>query len=53
MKLAIRHSDGIIINGENIPSELIDYAKNLGKQILYKQTDKESNCHDFYNSLLG
>ena len=53
LKLAIRHSDGIIINGENIPSELIDYAKNLGKQILYKQTDKESNCHDFYNSLLG
>ena len=55
LKLAIRHCDGIILNGENIPQELIDYAGSMGKTILSKQALEENgnNCHDFYNSLLG
>jgi starch synthase len=55
IKLAIKYSDGILINGDNIPQELIDYAESLGKAILPKQTQEENgnNSYDFYNSLLG
>lgn len=55
LKLAIRYSDGVIINGDNIPQELIDYAESLGKTILPKtaEEDNSNKCYDFYNSLLG
>lgn len=54
-KLAIRNCDGVIINGENVPQELIDYAESQGKAIMQKQTPEEfaDNCYKFYNSLLG
>ena len=52
-KLAIRNCDGVIISGENVAPELIEYAKSQGKAILPKLTTEESgnNCYEFYNSL--
>lgn len=55
MRLAIRNCDGIVISGDNVPAELIEYAKELGKPVLPKQTPEEfgESCYNFYNSLLG
>jgi starch synthase len=53
--LAIRNCDGVIINGDNVPAEFIEYAESLGKAILPKQ-DLESTpdaCYSFYSKLLG
>lgn len=52
-KLAIRYSDGVIENGENIPSSLLDYARSLGKQVLTKQTAEEyiGECNNFYETV--
>lgn len=49
-KLAIRYSDGVIEDGENIPATLLDYARSLGKQVLTKQTAEEyiGACNNFY-----
>ncbi len=54
-KLAIRNCDGVIINGDNVPQELIEYTKSQGKAILPKQAPEEfaENCYEFYNSLLA
>lgn len=54
IRLAIEHSDGIVVNGDNIPQEYIEYAESLGKKILPKQEDEAygNACYDFYNSLL-
>ena len=54
MKLAIRNCDGIIVNGDNVPAEFIEYAESLGKAILPKQSAGNTSdaCYDFYNSLL-
>ena len=40
-KLAIRYSDGIIINGDNVSQELVDYAKSLGKPVLPKPAEED------------
>ena len=52
-KLAIRYSDGIIINGDNVSQELIEYAKSLGKPVLPKPTDEEYHqaCNEFYDTV--
>ena len=52
-KLAIRNCDGVIINGDNVSPDLIEYAKSQGKTILTKQAveEAENNCYDFYSSL--
>ena len=52
-KLAIRYSDGIIINGDNVSQELIEYAKSLGKPVLQKPTDEEYHqaCNEFYDTV--
>lgn len=52
-KLAIRYSDGIIINGDNVSQELIEYAKSLGKPILPRLTDEEYHqaCNEFYDTV--
>lgn len=54
IKLAIRYSDGVIENGDNIPSSLLDYARSLGKPVLSKPSDEEyvSACSNFYESLM-
>lgn len=52
-KLAIRYSDGIIINGDNVSQELIEYAKSLGKPVLPKPTGEEYHqaCNEFYDTV--
>lgn len=52
-KIAIRYSDGVVINGDNISEELISYAKSLGKPILEKQSEEEYNnaCNNFYETI--
>ena len=55
IRMAIRNCDGIIINGDNVPSELVDYAREQGKAILPKQEPDAyaAACYSFYNELLG
>lgn len=50
-KLAIKYSDGIILNSPDIPESLISYAKSLGKQILPNQNaeDYATACNEFYD----
>ena len=52
-KLAIRYSDGIIVNGDNVPQELVDYAKSIGKPVLPKPEDEEYHkaCNEFYDTV--
>ena len=52
-KLAIKYSDGVIENGENIPASLIEYAQSLGKKVLTKQSTEEYNsaCVDFFKNI--
>lgn len=52
-KLAIRYSDGIIENGDDIPSSLLEYARSLGKPILSKQApeDYKLACNEFYETV--
>jgi starch synthase len=52
-KLAIRYSDGIIVNGDNVPAELVEYAKSLGKPVLPKPADEEyaNACNGFYDTV--
>ena len=52
-KLAIKYADGIIQASGNIPAELIEYAKSLGKPFLPYEGE-EINAKavvDFYESL--
>ena len=54
-KLAIRHSDGVIVNGDNIPQEIIDYAQSLGKPVQPRCSEEEyaTACNDFYDKVMG
>ena len=54
-KLAIRYSDGIIVNGDNVSQELVDYAKSLGKPVLPKPADEDyyNACNEFYDTVFG
>ena len=54
-KLAIRHCDGVIVNGDNIPQEIIDYAESLGKPIQPRCSEEEyaAACNDFYDKIMG
>ena len=53
-KLAIRHCDGIIVNGDNIPQELLDYAQSLGKPIQPRCSAEEyvAACNAFYDKVM-
>ena len=50
-KLAIRYSDGVIVNSPDIPESLISYAKELGKEVLPYQTEENyvAACNEFYD----
>lgn len=50
-KLAIRYSDGVILNSPNIPESLIAYANELGKPILPNQEAENYTkaCNEFYD----
>lgn len=53
-KLAIRHCDGVIINGDNIPQELVAYAESLGKPIQQRCNEEEyaAACNSFYDKVM-
>lgn len=54
-RLAIRYSDGVVENGENIPDSLLEYARSIGKPVLSKQTAESyaGACNEFYDTILG
>ena len=54
-KLAIRNCDGVIVNGDNVPQELIDYAESLGKPVQPRCSEEEyiAACNDFYDKVMG
>ena len=53
MRLAIDHSDAIILASENVNQRLLNYAQNSGKPIMpYAGEDKQAYL-DFYDSLAG
>lgn len=53
-KLAIDYADGVIAGTENVPAELLDYAREKGKKVLefVADVDKDASAViDFYHSL--
>lgn len=58
-RLAIDNADAIIVSDNDVPAELIEYARSSGKPILeYQDEDPDSSeattrLASFYNSLLG
>ena len=54
-KLAIRSCDGVIVNGDNIPQEVIDYAISLGKPVQPRCSEEEyvAACNNFYDKVMG
>lgn len=54
-KLAIRYSDGIIVEGDNVSPTLVEYAKSLGKAVLPKPAEDEHHeaCNNFYETVIG
>ncbi len=53
-KLAIEYSDGVIAATENVPVELLEYARSKGKPVLEFQPDADKDAKavvEFYNSL--
>lgn len=54
-KLAIDHSDGIIIASEDANKEIVDYVMKSGKPVLgYQKQDEYIEAYsDFYDQILG
>jgi starch synthase len=54
MKIAVDHSDGLIIGSEEIPKELEDYLKKCKKPVLKFQSKEEfaENYKEFYSTKL-
>lgn len=55
MKMAINHSDALIIGSESIPDELSKYLKDSKKPVLdYKNNEEFGEAYkEFYNNLLS
>lgn len=55
MKVAIDHSDALIIGSEEIPDELSEHLKACGKPVLEFQSKEEfaENYKEFYNTKLN
>lgn len=52
-KIAIKWSDGVVVNSENADPALVDYARSLNKPILEYKTGAEyaESCSTFYSLL--
>lgn len=53
-KLAIKYSDGVVAGTENVPAELLDYARSLGKAVLEFHPDLDKDAApivEFYQNL--
>ena len=55
MKVAIDHSDALIVGSESIPNELTSYLNDSEKPVLdYKNADEFGEAYtEFYNNILG
>ncbi len=53
-KMAIDHSDGIIIASQDLEQELLDYVKSAGKPVLNHMGDEEyiKSYSEFYDQIL-
>ena len=53
-KLAVKFSDGLILEDNGVDPEIIEYAKSLGKPVLeYSEGEAyQKACSEFYNSLM-
>jgi starch synthase len=53
-KMALNQSDGIIFGSDNLPQEIIDYAKSLKKPLLeFKPAETMVNEYaNFYETLI-
>jgi len=54
MRIAIKHSDGVIVVSEKMPDDFKTYLKNLRKPVIYnsdKETFQES-YREFYTKIL-
>ena len=54
-KMAIKYSDGVIVNSERTPQELIDYTKEVKLPLLDFQPAETYTdaCSDFYDTVWG
>ncbi len=54
-KLAVEHSDGIIIASKDANQEVVDFAKGTGKPVLEvkDQDNYIQEYSDFYDMILG
>lgn len=53
MKLAVKYSDGLILDDENVDALVIDYAKEIGVPVLECQGDDYAQAYsDFYDSVM-
>ena len=54
-KLAVKYSDGVIINAPKVDEEVVSYARQTGKPVLdYPgEADYYSACNDFYTLVCG
>ena len=53
LKLAVKYSDGIIVNADDANTAVIDYARELGKPILEKPSAEDycEACDAFYEAV--
>jgi starch synthase len=53
-KLAVKFSDGLILEDNGVDPEIIEYAKSLGKPVLeYSEGEAyQKACSEFYSSLM-
>ena len=53
-KLAVKFSDGVILDDPNVDPAIIDYAKKINLPILEYQGEEYKQAYsDFYNSIMG
>ncbi|MBR5893484.1 MAG: glycogen/starch synthase [Bacteroidaceae bacterium] len=54
-RIAIKYSDGVVVNSDTVPASLVEYAQSQGKPLLPLQSDEEYNsaCVGFYKTFLG
>lgn len=53
LKLAVKYSDGIIINADEVDQAVVDYARELGKPVLEKPAAENYHeaCNNFYETV--
>jgi starch synthase len=53
-KIAIKFSDGVVLDDEKVNTDVVDYAKSLGLPVLpYQGEDYKDAYHEFYEQVMG